>query len=130
MLETKCVGDNFKMLVTVLAFLVTNIHYLFTLASGTNIQKMSPTSKFSHQHPQIVPTLSHQHNDVTNITVTPQSPDCGIDFINGSTKTIYSTEQYYHEAKWSFPVVPYLPIFSPAKSNCQFLPVELSVTRT
>ena len=76
------------------------------------------------------PSLSHKHNDVTNITVTPQSPDCGIDFINGSTKTIYSTEQYYHEAKWSFPVVPYLPIFSPAKSNCQFLPVELSVTRT
>ena len=44
MLETKCVGINFKMLVTVLAILVTNIHYLFTLASGTNIQKMSPTS--------------------------------------------------------------------------------------
>ncbi len=37
MLVTKCVGDNFKMLVTVLAFLVTNIYYLFTLASGTNI---------------------------------------------------------------------------------------------
>ena len=51
---TKCVDDNFKMLVTVLAFLVTNIHYLFTLASGTNTQKMSPASKFSHQHPQIV----------------------------------------------------------------------------
>ena len=29
-LVTKCVGDNFKMLVTVLAILVTNIHYLFT----------------------------------------------------------------------------------------------------
>ena len=26
----------------------------FTLALGTNIQTMSPTSKFSHQHPQIV----------------------------------------------------------------------------
>ena len=58
MLETKYVGDfNFKIMVMVLAFLVTNIHYLFTLASGTKIQKMSPT-------------LSHQHNDVTNITVT------------------------------------------------------------
>ena len=40
MLETKCVGDNYKMLVTVLAILVTNIHYLL----GTNIEKMSPTS--------------------------------------------------------------------------------------
>ena len=30
MLETKCVGDNFKMLVTVFAIFVTNIHYLFT----------------------------------------------------------------------------------------------------
>ena len=55
------------MLVTVLAILVTNFHYLFTLASGTNIQKMSPTSKFSHQNPKIVasfksPTLRcHQH---------------------------------------------------------------------
>ena len=42
----------YKMLVTVLAILVTNIDYLFTLASGTNIPKSSPT-------------LSHQHHDVT-----------------------------------------------------------------
>ena len=54
MLETKCVGDNYEMLVTVLAILVTNIHYLFTLASGTNIPKMSPTSKFGYEHPKIV----------------------------------------------------------------------------
>ena len=27
MLETKCVGDNYKMLATGLAILVTNIHY-------------------------------------------------------------------------------------------------------
>ena len=44
MLETKCVGDNYKMLVTVSAILVTKIHYLFTYFSGVNIQKMSPTS--------------------------------------------------------------------------------------
>ena len=44
MLEAKCVGDNFKMLVTVLAISVTNILYLLTLAFGTNIQKMSPRS--------------------------------------------------------------------------------------
>ena len=30
MLETKCVGHNFKMLVSVLAIVDTNIHYLFT----------------------------------------------------------------------------------------------------
>ena len=68
MLETKCVGDNYKMLVTVLAILVTNIHYLFRLASGTNIPKMPPTSTFSHQHPQIVTNFRwltsrfHQHH--------------------------------------------------------------------
>ena len=39
MLETKCVGDNFEILVTVLAVFVTNILNLLTLASGTNIQK-------------------------------------------------------------------------------------------
>ena len=49
MLETK---DD-KMLVTVVALLVTNIHYRFTLASGTNILKMSPTSKFCQQHSKI-----------------------------------------------------------------------------
>ena len=40
MLETKCVNDNYKMLVTVLA-----------------IQDMSPTSNFSHQHP-LVPNIN------------------------------------------------------------------------
>ena len=44
MLETKCVGDNLMMLVTVLAISVTKILYLLTLAAGTNIQKMSPRS--------------------------------------------------------------------------------------
>ena len=46
------VGDGCwrrNVLVTVLAILVTNIHYLFTLASGTNIQKMSLTSTNRHQ---------------------------------------------------------------------------------
>ena len=46
-----------KMSVTVLAILITNIHYRCTFASSTNIQKMSPTSKFSQQHPQIVNNL-------------------------------------------------------------------------
>ena len=44
MLVTKYVGDG----------LVTNIHYRFTLASGTNIKKMLPTSKFCHRYPKIV----------------------------------------------------------------------------
>ena len=34
MLETNCVGDSHKISVTVFAILVTNIHYLFTLAQG------------------------------------------------------------------------------------------------
>ena len=48
MLDTKCVGDNFEMLVTVLPVFVTNILYLLTLASGPNIQKKFPISKFCH----------------------------------------------------------------------------------
>ena len=63
MLETKCVGDNFKMLVTILIMLVTNILYLLTskrchqdLNSVANILKLSPT-------------VSHQHHNVTNMTV-------------------------------------------------------------
>jgi len=40
MLETICVRDNFKILVTVLAILVTNIFYLLLLVSGTNTQKI------------------------------------------------------------------------------------------
>ena len=47
MLETKYVGDIFEMLVTVLADFVANILYILALAS-TNIQKMSPISKFCH----------------------------------------------------------------------------------
>ena len=67
MLETKCVGDNFEILVTALAVFVTNILYHSTLASGTNVQKMSPISKFCHQHPKIFTDIKspistcHQH---------------------------------------------------------------------
>jgi len=70
MLEMKSVGDNFKMLVTVLAILVTNILYFLTLASGC------PTSKRWHQDLKFVakilklsPTVSHQHHNVTNMTL-------------------------------------------------------------
>ena len=79
MFETKCVADNYKIMLTAFAILVTNIDYHFTLASDNNIQKMSSTSKFSHQHLQIVtnfkwPTslspFCHKHLKVaTNITV-------------------------------------------------------------
>ena len=53
--ENQCVrptlGDNDKILVTVLAILITNIHYLFTyLALGTNIQNMSPTPRLRPHH--------------------------------------------------------------------------------
>ena len=45
------VGDEMYM---VLIISVKNIHHLFKWASGTIIPKMSSTSKFSHQHPDIV----------------------------------------------------------------------------
>ena len=69
MLETKCVDDNLKMLVTVLAISVTNILYFITLASGTNIQKMSPNINFVANILKLSPTVSHQHQNVTNMTV-------------------------------------------------------------
>ena len=59
MLVTKCVGDNLEMLVTVSAIFVSNIFYLLTLASGSNIQKMSPISKFPHHHPKIVTNINY-----------------------------------------------------------------------
>ena len=57
MLVTKCVGDNFEMLVTVLIVFVANILYLSTLSWGTKIQKMSPISKFTN--------ISHQYQPET-----------------------------------------------------------------
>ena len=50
-------GDNFEMLVTVLSVFVTNILYSLKLASSTNIQKMSPISKFCQQHWKIVTNI-------------------------------------------------------------------------
>ena len=55
MLETKCVGNDYKMMVTVVSpFWSPKSTMFFTLAPGTNIKKISRASKFSHQHPQIV----------------------------------------------------------------------------
>ena len=59
MLETKCIGDKYKKLMTVLVILLTNIYYLFTLAptfkrwhhyrnSVTNFR--SPTSRCRQHH--------------------------------------------------------------------------------
>ena len=46
MLETKCVGDNYKRLVTVLALLITNIHcHRFTLASPTPLSSFLFTGR-------------------------------------------------------------------------------------
>ena len=47
-LETKCDGDNFEMLVTILAVFVTNVLDFLIQTSGTNIQRMSQTSKKYH----------------------------------------------------------------------------------
>ena len=45
--QLKNVGDDFGY------FSLTTTIVLHSVASGTNIQKMIPTSQFSHQHPQI-----------------------------------------------------------------------------
>ena len=48
MLETKCVEDNFEILVTILEISLTKYSIFFN-----KVQKMSPTSIYSHQHLQI-----------------------------------------------------------------------------
>ena len=55
MLETKCFDDNFKLLVTILS--PTSSIFL-TLASGTNIQKMSRRLKFCYQYQKIVTIIT------------------------------------------------------------------------
>ena len=57
MLETKYVGDIFKMLVTLLAIWVASIHYLFTEASGEN-SKVAPRTKLSPKHPRQILTYT------------------------------------------------------------------------
>jgi len=66
MLETKYVGDNFEMLVTVFADFVTNILYLSALASGTNIQKIS---KFCHQHLKITTNIKYENSPKSSIEI-------------------------------------------------------------
>ena len=62
MLKTKFADDNFKMLLTVLAILVTNILYHLTLALGINIQKMSPRLYSVANILKLSATVSHQHH--------------------------------------------------------------------
>ena len=54
MLETKCIGDNYKVLVILIIFTLHFTTIFFSLAPGTNIKK-------SHQH--------HCHR-CTNLTLT------------------------------------------------------------
>ena len=61
-LKKNIFGQIFEMLVTVLAVFVTNIVYLLTLASGTDIQKMPPKDATN------IKKNCHQHK-VTNIFV-------------------------------------------------------------
>ena len=66
MLETKCVGDGFG------HFSHQHSSSLNTnLVPGTNIQKMSPRSLSVANILQLSPTVSHQHLNVTNMTVAP-----------------------------------------------------------
>ena len=61
--------DNFKMLVTVFAILVIKILYYITLVSGTNTQKISPDLNSVANILKLSPAVSHQHHNVTNMTV-------------------------------------------------------------
>ena len=63
MLETKCVGDNYKILVTVLTILVTNIYYFTFKRCRQHTNDVTKIKK-------LLPTLSHRHHDVNNVTVT------------------------------------------------------------
>ena len=66
MLESKCVGDNYKILVTVFVILGSNIHYFL-------LWRRPPTFERCHQYRISVsnihkssPTLSHQHKYASN----------------------------------------------------------------
>jgi len=70
MLETKCIGENFKMLMTVVAIFVTNSNIFLPEQRGNYFKKC-------HQHQYLVinihklsPTSGHQHHDATNVTIT------------------------------------------------------------
>ena len=74
MLETKCFDDNFKMLVTILAVVVTNILYLFNISVGhqhskdvTKIEILLPISKNCHQH------YCHHRHVATDTTRRPET---------------------------------------------------------
>ena len=64
-LATRCVGDNNKLFLTLLAILVNNIHYL--LASVTIIQKIeikSPTSRNRQQLKVAKITVTQEFSDI------------------------------------------------------------------
>ena len=75
MLESKCVGDNFEMLVTILSGFVTNILCLSTLASGTNIQNQAFQNQPLVTNVDILSLASKNcHQDkVNNIHLSPTS---------------------------------------------------------
>ena len=79
---------HFKMLVTILAIWVTNIHFLFRSRHQdsfvTSIRKLSPSS-------------SQQHRDVTNIPVTDSCDDT----VNGLCKNRSST--WFNLSLWCLP---------------------------
>ena len=57
MLETKCVGDNFVILVTGLANMSPIVPILLHERLALTLQKMSLISKFRHQHPKTVTNI-------------------------------------------------------------------------
>ena len=78
LLNTKCVDDNFQILVTMLyEFGHCDHKYLFRFyisarhqVGATNIQNLSPKSKFYHHHSKIATNSIYQHNDFINRIVT------------------------------------------------------------
>ena len=71
MLETKCVGDNFEMLVTFLAVFVTNILYLLTY-DGVNVGHQQPKDVTNIEILSLRSKICHQ-DKVTNIHLSPTS---------------------------------------------------------
>ena len=60
---------------------VTNILYLLALVSGTNIlylQKMSPISKFCHQHPTIITNIKSPTSTCHQHLCSPSHHDIGL----------------------------------------------------
>ena len=102
------------MLATTLRF-VTNILYLLATASGDNIQKMSPISKFCHQQPKIV----------TNVHLSPMWPTK----LNQKTSMSSMSNFMSLFVSQKFLIDTFLPINWKNKSQIRYMSISMGTQK-